>query len=77
MLADNYYFLDSIAMVFAFLGVWMLGNQRRLGFVIFSISNIIWVAFGLVLEKNGVGVIVGNLLFLVINARGWLRWKHA
>lgn len=75
MLEDNLYFLDWIAMVFAFLGVWMLGNQKRNGFIIFSISNIIWVAFGFVMDEGGIGVIAGNLIFLIINARGWLRWK--
>lgn len=70
---ERYYLLDWVAMLFAFASVYLLGNRKRVGFVLFILSNFVWIAVGFLADSSG--MIGGNLIFLFINARGWLKWK--
>lgn len=69
----NYYGLDWLAMSLSLLAVWMLGNKNKIGFLVFVAANAIWVALGLTLIHS-YGIVVGNLFFLVSNARGFVNW---
>lgn len=69
----NYYGLDWLAMSLSLLAVWMLGNKSKFGFLVFVAANAIWVALGLTLIHS-YGIVVGNLFFLVSNARGFANW---
>ena len=64
--------LDWVAMALSFGAVWMLGNKRRLGFVLFAAANVTWVVVGVWAES--VGITLGNVVFLASNVRGYLRW---
>ena len=69
----NYYGLDWLAMSLSLLAVWMLGNKNKIGFLVFVAANALWVALGLTLIHS-YGIVVGNLFFLVSNARGFANW---
>ena len=71
----NYYGLDWLAMSLSILAVWMLGNKNKFGFLVFVTANALWVALGLTLIHS-YGIVVGNLFFLVSNARGFANWRR-
>lgn len=70
----NYYLLDWIGMAFSLLAVYLLGQKNPWGFVSFIVSNLLWVAVGVLAESTG--IIIGNLVFLGLNARGLLKWRR-
>jgi nicotinamide riboside transporter PnuC len=69
----RYYMIDWLAMALSLLGVYLLGNKKKSGFVIFAISNLIWAGLGFTI-MHSLGVAIGNLVFFVINTRGYMRW---
>jgi hypothetical protein len=68
-----YYGLDWLGMALSLLGVYLLGNKNRNGFLSFILANILWVILGVFFMKS-VGIVIGNLAFLGINIRGYARW---
>lgn len=72
----QYYGLDSLGMLLSLLAMYMIGNQNRWGFVVFAVANVLWVYLGVYL-MDSIGIAVGNLIFLIINVRGYLRWVGA
>ncbi len=71
----TYYGLDWLAMGASLLAVYLLGQKNRLGFAAFIAANATWVAVGLLAASHG--IVVGNVVFLGLNVRGWLRWRPA
>ena len=70
--ASNYYFIDLFAIVCMLSSIWLLGNQRRSGFVVGLLGAISFVVFGVLAES--LFAILGNLLLGAIYLRGWFRW---
>ena len=72
---SQHYFIDLVAVICMFVSIWLLGNQKREGFVFGMIAAVAFIAFnGLVESIPG---IVGNLVLLGLNIRGWNRWNPA
>jgi hypothetical protein len=69
----RYYLIDWLAMALSLMGVYMLGKKLKNGFIIFAISNVIWAWLGFTL-MGSYGVAIGNLVFAIINIRGYYRW---
>ena len=69
----QYYLIDWLGISLSLLSVHMLGNKNRFGFIVFAISNLVWIFLGYCL-MNSIGTAVGNLVFLVINIRAYLNW---
>ncbi len=72
---DQYYYLDWLAMILSLIAVWLLGNQSRWGFASFVLANLIWLVVGSM--AGSYGIVVGNVVFLIMNTRGFFRWKEA
>ena len=70
----HYYGLDWIAMGSSLLAIYLLGQKNRLGFAAFLVSNALWLIVGLL--ASSYGILVGNLVFLGLNFRGFLKWKE-
>lgn len=70
----NYYGADWAAMALSLSAVYLLGNHARSGFLVFAMANVVWVLLGL-FWMNSLGIAVGNAAFLVMNLRGYARWK--
>ena len=70
----NYYGLDWLAMGLSVLAVYLLGNKNRLGFITFMTANMLWIFVGFVLMQSA-GIALGNIIFLVLNTRGFLKWQ--
>lgn len=68
----QYYSLDFVAIICMFVSIWLLGNRRREGFIFGMIGTLCFIAFNaLVFSIPGM---VGNLVLLWLNIRGWQRW---
>ncbi|GAB3641257.1 hypothetical protein [Spirosoma arcticum] len=70
----NYYGLDWLAMVLSLLALWLIGNKNRVGFAAFALANITWIVVGIWL-MHSLGIVLGNLVFLAMNVRGYVNWK--
>jgi len=42
----KYYALDWLATTLSLLAVYLLGNKNKLGFIIFSAANMLWIFLG-------------------------------
>lgn len=69
----QYYFLDWISMALSLLAVYLLGQKNRIGFISFMISNVGWIIIGI--WADSYGIIVGNIVFLGLNLRGYFKWQ--
>ncbi|TQV88180.1 nicotinamide mononucleotide transporter [Aliikangiella coralliicola] len=69
-----HYGVDWVAIGSSLLAVYMLGNKNRYGFIVFAISNLVWIFLGLV-WMNSVGMAAGNFIFLIMNIRGFINWS--
>jgi hypothetical protein len=70
----KYYTLDWLAMALSLLAVYLLGNKNKLGFISFSVANTLWVFLGFFL-MNSLGIAIGNIVFLIMNNRGFFSWN--
>jgi hypothetical protein len=68
----RYYALDWVGMATTLLAVWMLGNKNKYGFVSFIISNLLWIVVGVLAQSTAIAI--GNVIFLILNVRGLLKW---
>lgn len=68
--------LDYIAGTLTLVGIWIVGNKNKYGFIIAMFSNIAWIIYALA-HQHTFGVIFECLPLLFINARNFLKWsKH-
>ena len=72
--AANYYYIDLVGMICMLASIWLLGNQRRSGFIIGLIGASSFVAFGVLAES--LFAILGNSILAIIYIRGWYRWDQ-
>lgn len=70
----KYYGLDWFAMGASLLAVYLIGNKNRLGFLAYIIANALWIYLG-VFKMQSLGISVGNIFFLTMNLRGYLKWN--
>lgn len=71
----SHYGIDWLAMALSLYGAYLLGNKKEVGFIIFAISNVIWILLGLFFMSS-YGMAIGNLAFCLINLRGYISWKR-
>ena len=72
--AANYYYIDLVGMICMLASIWLLGNQRRSGFVIGLVGASSFVVFGILAES--LFAILGNSILAIIYIRGWYRWNQ-
>jgi len=70
----KYYGLDWLAMASSLLAVYLIGNKNRIGFISYILANAFWIYLG-VFKMQSFGISVGNVFFLMMNLRGFLKWK--
>jgi 4-hydroxybenzoate polyprenyltransferase len=69
-----HYGIDWFAMALSLYAAYLLGNKKKIGFVIFAISNIFWIILG-VFFMSSYGMAIGNFAFFLINVRGYVEWN--
>jgi hypothetical protein len=70
----RYYGADWIAMVLSVASLWMLGSRKRNGFVIMAVGNAAWIIYGAL--AGNLPIIISNIIFVVLNLRGYFNWSH-
>jgi len=68
----QFYGIDWLATACGLLGVYLLGNQNKFGFVVFMFASLSWIVFGSI--TGSYAVIIGSTIFLVLHARGLYKW---
>lgn len=72
----KYYGLDWLAMILSVIAMILLGNKVKWGFISFMLANVTWILLGLFL-LNSYAIVIGNVIFLVTNTRGFIKWNQA
>jgi len=54
-------------------GMWMAGRRMRAGWAVAIANEALWIAYAV--DTRQYGFIAGALLYMVVFARNWLRWK--
>ena len=68
----TFFYIDWIATICSLVAAYLIGNQQRNGFLLFMFGNLAWIIIG-GLSKS-LAIIVGNVLFLLLNLRGYQQW---
>lgn len=66
--------MDWIAAVFYFIGVFLLGEKRKEGFLCYAVENILWVVVALRLHLHGLLLVTG--VGCVLQIRNYLKWRR-
>ncbi len=69
----QFYGVDWIATVCGLLGVYLLGNKNKFGFVLFMTASLGWITFGTL--TGSFPVIIGSTIFFMMHLRGFWRWN--
>lgn len=70
----KYFGLDWIAMLLSVIAMILLGNKVKWGFTLFMLANITWILLGFLL-LHSYAIVLGNIIFLITNTRGFLKWN--
>lgn len=74
-LSHHYYGVDILSTTATFIGIYYLGNRKRVGFIMTCIGNILWLTFGIM--TGSLGLIVANVGLAALNIRAYFRWKKS
>ena len=61
-----------IVSAFTIWAFWLIGNKRRLGWLIGLISEVLWV--GLAIWLTQWGLLISCVFFLFVYWRNWVKW---
>ena len=65
--------MDILAGIFELIGIYLIGNKNRWGFIFAIVGGLIWISVGLDKDLNGlIGVVV---LAPFLNFRNFRRWN--
>jgi hypothetical protein len=65
--------MDWVGTAFTLSGLWLIGSKKRTGFLVSIIGCIFGTVFGL--EHSILSIAVVNIIFILLNIRGWSRWS--
>lgn len=68
----QFYGIDWLATGCGLLGVYLLGNKNKLGFVLFMVASMSWITFGIM--TGSIAVIIGSTIFFTLHIRGFINW---
>jgi Na+/H+ antiporter NhaD/arsenite permease-like protein len=69
--------LDYIAMAFIILGYFRMGTLKTDGWIWTCLGSILLVIFGLFIVPDAKGVAIGNMVFIYLTARGFIKWRKS
>jgi len=66
--------LTIVAAIAEIAGIYLLGQKKKLGFILGSISGVLWVAYT-VITGNAIGLVIVCSVTFVLNGRGFFKWR--
>ena len=54
-------------------GMWMAGRRMRSGWAVAIVNEALWILYAL--ETGQYGFVAGAVLYIIVFARNWLRWR--
>ena len=66
--------IDWLAAGLTIWAIYLLGERQRYGFIIMITGNLAWVLLGVMVDS--LAMIVSNLLFMLMNLRGYVAWAR-
>jgi len=64
--------IDWLAAIFGLLGLWLLAEKHKNGFLLGIVADIFWIILGA--QKGLPGLVVVCSILIIINIRGYLKW---
>jgi len=65
--------MDWVGTTFILSGLWLIGSKKRIGFPVGIVGCLFWAVYGL--QHHILSILVVNIIFVFVNARGWYRWS--
>jgi len=72
-LITKFYGIDILAMILTFIGIYLIGNKQKYGFIIALFGNLIWVTLGIWVQS--IGLIFANFVIVVLYTRNYIKWR--
>jgi len=69
----RYYGVDWAATAGTLVSLWLIGDQRRSGFLVGMAASAGWFAFGMLAASTA--ALIANGLLFALNMRGYWRWQ--
>jgi nicotinamide riboside transporter PnuC len=66
--------LDFLAAIFTLLGVWVVGNKNKYGFIFGICSNLLWIVY-VIANRHSYGIAFECLPLFFMNLRNFLKWN--
>ena len=73
MSIPHFYGVDWIGMVATFTSLWLLGEKKRVGFVIGAIAAACWAVFSYF--AGSIPGVITNVVFFFLNIYNLRKWK--
>ena len=66
--------LSAFALIFSLSGNILINYKKKIGFIVWIISNILWIAVNLAGEPNWCQIAM-FIVYMALNVQGWLAWN--
>lgn len=70
----QYYGIDWLAMFLTLVGIYLIGDKNRFGFVTMMCGNASWIAVGYL--TSSLAMAIANFVFLAMNTRALVKWSR-
>lgn len=67
--------ISTIALILSLTGNIMVNFKKRSGFIVWGLSNIVWIIVNLIGPIN-VPQIIMYLVYMGLNIHGFVLWRH-
>ena len=67
--------LSITALILSLAGNLLINYKKRIGFIVWLLSNILWIAVNL-LGKPNVSQIIMFIVYIGFNVHGFLNWRQ-
>ena len=68
--------LSIIALIFSLVGNILVNFKKKLGFIIWTISNVFWIVVNFIGDMNYPQVIM-YLVYAGLNVQGYVNWSRS
>ncbi|MEA3339037.1 MAG: hypothetical protein U9R15_03640, partial [Chloroflexota bacterium] len=69
--------LDWLAMVVVLLGYFRMSAFKIDGWIWTCLGSLLLVIFGILVVPSAMGVAIGNLIFIGVTIRGYIKWSKS